>query len=102
MRVVANGKTPVGVIVQIEDWSENYPEVYKPCTTIVAYPVSLYTIEGSFAPKAGEKFRAQFDFSNWEETREAFDLLVSGEKKLVDYIDHLYYKHHTPCITGRE
>ena len=100
MEIIAENTMPDGTYIRIEDWYENYA-FCKPSTTIAAYPVSKYTLEGQFAPKAGERFRAQFDFDTAEETKEVFDSLVNGSKQLADYVDKLYWKKHEPCITGR-
>ena len=102
MEVVKTGKLPDGALIYIEDWSMNYPGLYTSKSVVAAYPISKYTLPGYFAPKAGEIFRAQFDFDSAEQAVEAFDSLVNGEKQLTDYIDRLYYPHQVPCLTGKE
>ena len=102
MDVVKTGKLPDGAFSYIEDWSMNYPGLYTSKSVVAAYPISKYTLPGYFAPKAGETFRAQFDFDSAEQAEEAFDSLVNGEKQLTDYIDRLYYPRHAPCLTGKE
>jgi hypothetical protein len=102
MRVIKTNKLPDGTVILIENWNEDYSSVFPANGTIAAYPISKYTIPGAFSPKAGEIFRAQFDFDSAEQTGEAFNSLVNGEKQLTDYIDRLYYPRHAPCLTGKE
>lgn len=102
MRVIKTNRLPDGTVIQIENWNEDYKSVFPANCTIAAYPISKYTLPGDFAPKAGEIFRAQFDFDSAEQAGEAFGSLVNGEKQLTDYIDRLYYPRHAPCLTGKE
>lgn len=102
MKVIETNKLPDGTAIQIENWNEDYPSVFSANSTIAAYPISKYTLPGAFAPKAGERFRAQFDFDSEEQTREAFRSLVNGEKQLSDYADFLYYRKDIACLTGKK
>ena len=102
MEVIKTGKLPDGAAIKIEDWSMNYPEIYASESVVAAYPTSKYTLPGAFSPKAGETFRAEFDFDSAEQAEEAFNLLANGEKQLTDYIDRLYFPRHAPCLTGKE
>lgn len=102
MKVIKTGKLPDGVEIMIEDWSMNYPGIYASESVVAAYPISKYTLPGAFSPKAGETFRAEFDFDSAKQAEEAFNSLVNGEKQLTDYIDRLRYPHRAPCLTGKE
>lgn len=99
MKVTQRATMPDGTEIQIEDWSGDYPTVFVPCGTIAAYPISKYTLPGSFAPKAGVRFRADFSrFETTEQVQEAFDRLVSGESTLKDYAEALWHTHHAPAL----
>lgn len=102
MKVIETNKLSDGTAIHIENWNADYPDVFPENGTVAAYPISKYTLPGAFAPKAGEGFRAQFDFDSAEQAKEAFDSLVNGEKLLANYIDHLYYSKYAPCLTGKE
>ena len=93
MKVIRKGTTPNGTHIQIEDWSQDYT-IYKKNATIGFYPVaheSIYKEDKPHwmpYPKRGETFRASFDFDTESEALEAFTLLKSGCKELMDYISN--------------
>lgn len=77
MKVLEKTKTPRGIDIQVEDWSENYPELYNYGDTIVAYPPKIEN------PKDG--FRLELRFKDEDEVVKVLKLLESGERKLRDY-----------------
>jgi hypothetical protein len=97
MKVIKEGKMPDGTDIQIEDWNENY-DFYPYSSTIAVYTKSKWTLDGDFAPKAGELYRFQFNFNDAAETETAFDALLNGEKAFADYIDKLNNRKHAACI----
>lgn len=98
MFIVEKGNTPDGMRIQIENWSDLYPETYNKNDTIGFYPMAVNDIytEGrpDFPPypKRGQTFRSSLRFDNEDETKKAFDLLQSGEKTYMDYLDK--YSNH--------
>lgn len=97
MKILQTGILPNGTHIQIEEWNENYS--FKPYgSTIASYPKSKISHEGNFAPKGNEIYRFEFDFESHEETKRAFNELVTGQKTLVDFKDKLYNKRYADCI----
>jgi hypothetical protein len=97
MKVIKEGVMPDGTEIQIENWNETYTFM-PPSDTIAAYAKSKATIDGDFAPKAGELYRFQFTFKDAAETEAVFNALINGEKVLADYKANLYHKHFAVCI----
>ena len=97
MKVIEKGIMPDGTEVQIEDWNENYSSIPYG-STIASYPISKMSHKGHFSPKGNEKYRFAFDFKSFEETREAFCNLVSGNKVLTEFKRNLTIKEYADCI----
>lgn len=100
MVVTKKAVLPDGTTIQIEDWSKDYP-FYKANCTLAAYPKSKADIAGMFAPKFGERFRAEFEFETAKLCETAFSELQSGNKILADYAEYLVRKTHLPALLGR-
>ena len=100
LKVCRTGAMPDGTAVQIEDWSEVYPNIYPQASTLAAYPISKWSIPGAFAPKAGEQFRAGFDFPDCRACAKAFEDLCAGTKTLADFTDHLERPEYKAAIVG--
>lgn len=88
--------------VQLEDWSQDYPDTFMPGNVLAAYPIAK---EDSvhptpFAPKRNEKFRCAFWFPNGDRAMEAYKKLLGGEAELVDYISYIERLDYVPCVTG--
>lgn len=97
MKVLTKGITLNGVAIQIEEWSEDYS--FMPYgNTIAAYPKSKTSHEGSYSPKANEKYRFAFNFNSYEETQNAYKALVNGNKDISDYKSFLSEKRYQDCI----
>lgn len=94
MKVLKKSKTLNGIDIQIEDWSENYPELCSYADTIAAYPPKIEN------PKDG--FRLELRFNREDEALEAFKSLESGEKKLRDYQEEFLNSYHSPAKTYME
>lgn len=94
MFVIERGVTPTGVDIQIENWSESYPNTCKKNATIGFYPRAINDIYNEDYPhwppypKRGERFRASLDFNSETEAREAYKALQSGKKTYMDYLDN--------------
>lgn len=89
MKVIERAKNPDGVKIQLEDWTENYPNQYD----IAAYPTAKRN--GKWLICSGEKFRLQISTNeHLGYTRETlfhdFECLKSGEKKLEDLAEHYW------------
>ena len=41
MKVLERTKTPRGIDIQIEDWAENYPNIYGYGETLAAFPKTI-------------------------------------------------------------
>ena len=97
MKIIKKGRMPDGTEIQLENWNIDY-EFIPPSSTIAAYSKSKMTLEGAFAPKAGELMRFQFEFHDAAETETAYNALLAGEKILSDYKEKLYYQKHALCL----
>lgn len=100
LKVCRKGVMPDGTAIQIEDWSDVYPDIYPQNNTLAAYPISKWSIPGAFAPKAGEQFRAGFDFPDCRACAKAFEDLTSGTKTLADFVDRLERHEYRAAILG--
>lgn len=96
MKVIERAKTPNGIDIQLEDWSENYSFAGL---SIAAYPIAKAS--RNFA-RAGEPFRLEIDFyrKNDDETRADYEALKSGEKRLEDLAEHFYYHKDDERMLG--
>lgn len=91
MKVIEKSITASGLNIQIEDWSKDYPNIYKENSTIALYPKSKADISGrwcNFYPRVGESFRVDLNFNNEMECKNAFKLLIQGEKDIIDFIEN--------------
>lgn len=77
MKVLERTKTPRGIDIQIEDWAENYPNIYGYGETLAAFPKTITNPDNHI--------RLEIEFSSYEETKEALRALEAGEKELRDY-----------------
>lgn len=97
MKVLQTGIMPNGTHIQIEEWHENYS--FMPYgSTIASYPKSKVSHEGNYAPKGNQIYRFAFNFESEQETKDIFNSLLSGEKKLVDIRTNLNRKEYADCI----
>lgn len=87
MKVLSKGIAADGTEMQIEDWHGNYD--FMPYgSTLAFYMESKATHKGSFAPKAGERYRFSFDFPNNEEAEQALNELAAGIKDFKDFLKY--------------
>ena len=97
MKIIKKGVMPDGTEIQLENWNIDYE--FNPAFSIIAaYAKSKMTLDGPFAPKAGELRRFEFNFKDAAETEMVFNALSSGEKTLADYKDKLYHPKYADCI----
>lgn len=92
MKIVKRGLLKGDVKIQIENWKEDYPSIYKEENTMLAvYPkskASLNSLWAGYYPRENEIFRFEISFNTKQECEEAFNLLINNEKKLIDYISN--------------
>ena len=86
--------------LQIEDWSKDYPGVYPYGNTMVAYPESKCSLDGSFAPRRGERFRCAFNFPNHALALDTAETIALGEGELSWFIQYLEKQDYQSCLTG--
>lgn len=97
MKVLTTGLMPDGTKIQIEEWNENYK--FMPYgSTLASYPKSKVSHNGAYSPKGNETYRFSFDFKSEEETIKAFNDLLSGAKKLIDFKENMTNKQYLDCI----
>lgn len=98
MKIVKTGTLKDGTNIQIEDWSENY-SFHKPADVLASYPISKMSHTGTYAPKAGERYRFSFKFKSAEEAVVAFNELTEGRRVLSDFKDFMDNKpEYKNCI----
>lgn len=94
MFIIKKGITPSGVNIQIENWQDLYPNLHTENDTIGFYPKAMNDIYRDDYPhwppypKRNETFRAALKFDNEKEAKKVFDLLQSGEKTYMHYLDN--------------
>lgn len=86
--------------IQLEDWSEDYPDTFMPGNVIAAYPISKVDIGTPFGPRRGQKFRCGFWLPDGNRAQEAFSKLVAGSAELTDYATYMERMSYLPCLTG--
>lgn len=77
MKVLERTKTPRGIDIQIEDWEENFPNIYGYGETLAAFPKTITNPDN--------RVRLEIEFNSYEEAKEALRALEAGEKELRDY-----------------
>ncbi|ADO59909.1 hypothetical protein [Paenibacillus polymyxa] len=98
MKVVKTGNMKDGTAIQIEDWSEDY-SFHNKADVLASYPKSKMTHEGTYAPKAGERYRFSFWLGSAGETESAFNVLTEGRKTLSDFKKYMHGKlEYQDCI----
>ena len=96
MQILLKGTTPDGMKIQIEDWSDEFPNICNKNSTIGFYPTcktSIIKQDRPYMPpypERGNTFRADLDFHNEQEAREAFLLMCGGARDYLSYME--YYK----------
>lgn len=100
MTVLETAAMPDGTGIQLEDRSDDYPTLHTYCDTVGAYPVATQSLQGPIwvYPKRGKTFRVTLTFQNETEARSAYESLQAGTKRLSDFADNFWWKHHVPCV----
>lgn len=62
--------------IQIEDWSEDYPNIHAYGDVLATYPVSKASVDRPFGPRLGHIFRCAFKF--WWKRRSKACCLLFG------------------------
>lgn len=89
-----------GIRVQLEDWSDDLPNLHTYADVIGIYPISKKSLfkGGLEYPKLNKTFRCALNFPSTKEAREAFDKLVNGEKTILDYVEYLEQEELATCL----
>ena len=76
-------------LLQMEDWSEDYPSLHAYADQLAAYPVAKDSVFNRYStyPKRGEKFRLGMKFTNTMQAEKAMNALEDGTKTLKDFVD---------------
>lgn len=98
MKVLEKGVMPDGTEIQIEEWNENY--VFMPYgSTIGSYPISKKShMDRPFGPRDGKEYRFSFNFQSYEETKEIFNDLLSGNKALSELKGYMNDPRYSNCL----
>lgn len=88
MKVKEKSHTPEGIVIQIEDWSDSFPKLFK-TLCIGAYPKAVKSSRSKFGPREGNIFRVDINrgFETHDEVQDAFNDLKQGNKKIIDFAD---------------
>lgn len=90
MKIIKRSLMPDGTDIQIEDWRNDYPTVFK-TISIAAYPKAKYGSRSGFIQR-GKSFRLSMDI-NWSSNNEVlaiFKCLENGEILLEDLGEHYW------------
>ena len=79
-------------LIQVEDWSKDYPSVHTKHDQLAAYPIAKKSkyrggIDGYEYPRRGERFRLGMCFPSEAEAKEAMQALEAGTKTLKDFVE---------------
>ena len=88
-------------LLQMEDWSEDYPSLHAYADQLAAYPVAKGSVyKGHYSyPRRGEKFRLGMKFTNTIQAKNAMNALEDGTKTLKDFVDIF---DTTPNLTRKQ
>lgn len=99
MKVLERAKTPQGIDIQIEDWTEDYS--CFDTLSIAAYPKSerMPKSRKSYVTP-GETFRVSINrgFTNNEDVRKAFEELKQGVKTVKDFANQFWDLWHVEML----
>ncbi len=96
-KILKRAIMPDGTKIQIEDWKEVFPNIFK-TIIIAAYPISKHDNYKGFAtyPKRGQTFRLALE-NGWTcdaNVYEKFDELVRGNFTLEELSEHFKNDNH--------
>ena len=86
-------------LLQMEDWSEDYPSVHAYADQLAAYPIAKGSVyKGNYSyPRRGEKFRMKF--TSTAQAQKAMNALEDGTKTLKDFVNTF---DTTPNLTRKQ
>lgn len=92
MKIIRKDQMPNGVKIQLEDWSEEYPNLFG--LHIGAYPVAKNSGKYGFTV-SGDRFRLtiatnKYSGYNDEDVLADYESLISGQKALEDLAPHFW------------
>ncbi|WP_342498269.1 hypothetical protein [Bacillus sp. FSL M8-0350] len=97
MEILEKAIAPDGTSLQIENWNCDYS--FKPYGGVIgAYPKSLHSLNGDYAPRRNRTFRLALDFASYSDAKNAFESIARGKSTLNDYREHVRNKQLLECI----
>ena len=86
--------------IQIEDWSEDYPNIHAYGDVLATYPVSKASVDRPFGPRLGHIFRCALSFGGNAEAKLAAYFLEMGISQLAEFANELENPSYYRCLTG--
>ena len=88
-------------LLQMEDWSEDYPSVHAYADQLAAYPIAKGSVyKGHYSyPRRGEKFRLGIKSTSTAQAQKAMNALEDGTKTLKDFVNTF---DTTPNLTRKQ
>lgn len=88
-------------LLQMEDWSEDYPSVHAYADQLAAYPIAKGSVyKGNYSyPRRGEKFHLGMKFTSTAQAQKAMNALEDGTKTLKDFVNTF---DTTPNLTRKQ
>lgn len=102
MTIIEKSVTPFGTKIQLEDWGDAYPNIFR--YMIGAYPIAENSEEFS---KRGKPFRIGISANKYigytdDDVLHDYEALKSGEKTLADLREHFWNKKSDCYCLGIE
>lgn len=93
MKIIRKDTMPNGVKIQLEDWSEGFPDLFR--IQIGAYPIAKCSGKYGFV-LSGDRFRLTIASNRYDDYTDAdvtadYEALVNGQKSLEDLSDHFWF-----------
>lgn len=110
MKVLNKGVMPDGTKIQMEDWHEDFPTIHTPKDVVAAYPIAKHyatrsEYEGiSYIPCVHEyperyrTFRLALQFPCTDDAEAAYNNLLNGVARLLDYEKYFQEKKYANCL----
>lgn len=98
MEIIEKATMPDGTHIQLEDWRNDYPDIYDNFT-IAAYPICQNTV-GNWI-KSGERFRLDISRFNFDDdVKQIFEDLTNGKITLSDLRECFWNTDLDECRLG--
>ena len=86
-------------LLQMEDWSEDYPSVHAYADQLAAYPIAKGSVYKGNYSYPREKFRLGMKFTSTAQAQKAMNALEDGTKTLKDFVNTF---DTTPNLTRKQ